>query len=135
MIKHLKMTNVGPAAKMELEFGKRLNLLTGDNGLGKSFLLDIAWWALTRRWPAEINQKLTAGKRRSLLLKGEPKSVSLFLARARKRVMKAVIFARNKPGPDGQEDQQILDWYFMLCRMVALQSGIQIVIIGVHKVD
>ena len=44
MIKHLKMTNVGPAATMELEFGKRLNLLTGDNGLGKSFLLDIAWW-------------------------------------------------------------------------------------------
>ncbi|MGW8158710.1 MAG: AAA family ATPase [Desulfoprunum sp.] len=63
MIKHLKMTNVGPAAKMELEFGKRLNLLTGDNGMGKSFLLDIAWWALTRRWPAEINPKLTAGKK------------------------------------------------------------------------
>lgn len=48
---------------MELEFGERLNLLTGDNGLGKSFLLDIAWWALTRRWPAEINPKLTAGKK------------------------------------------------------------------------
>ncbi len=63
MIKYLKMSNVGPASKMELEFGKRLNLLTGDNGLGKSFLLDIAWWALTRRWPAEINPKLTAGKK------------------------------------------------------------------------
>ncbi len=63
MIKHLKMTNVGPAPKMELEFGKRLNLLTGDNGLGKSFLLDITWWALTRRWPAEINPRLTAGKK------------------------------------------------------------------------
>ena len=63
MIKHLKMSNIGPASKMELEFGKRLNLLTGDNGLGKSFLLDIAWWALTRRWPAEINPKLTAGKK------------------------------------------------------------------------
>lgn len=63
MIKHLKMSNVGPASKMELEFGKRLNLLTGDNGLGKSFLLDIAWWALTRKWPAELNTKLTAGKK------------------------------------------------------------------------
>lgn len=63
MLKHLKMSNVGPAPTMELEFGKRLNLLTGDNGLGKSFLLDIAWWALTRRWPAEINPKLTAGKK------------------------------------------------------------------------
>jgi predicted ATPase len=62
MIKHLKMSNIGPASKIELKFGKRLNLLTGDNGLGKSFLLDIAWWAMTRRWPAEVNLKLTAGK-------------------------------------------------------------------------
>ncbi len=63
MIKHLRMTNVGPAPSMELEFGRRLNLLTGDNGLGKSFLLDIAWWSVTRKWPAEINPKLTAGKK------------------------------------------------------------------------
>jgi hypothetical protein len=62
MIRHLKMTNVGPAPKMELEFGKRLNLITGDNGLGKSFLLDIAWWAMTRKWPAELNPRLTSGK-------------------------------------------------------------------------
>ncbi len=62
MIKHLKMINVGPASTMELEFGRRLNLLTGDNGLGKSFLLDIAWWAMTRKWPAELNPKLTSGK-------------------------------------------------------------------------
>jgi hypothetical protein len=62
MIKHLKMSNIGPASKMELEFGKRLNLLTGDNGLGKSFLLDIAWWAMTRKWPAELNPRLTSGK-------------------------------------------------------------------------
>lgn len=63
MIKQLKMSNIGPASDMDLEFGKRLNLLTGDNGLGKSFLLDIAWWSLTRKWPAEINPKLTAGKK------------------------------------------------------------------------
>ena len=62
MIKHLKLSGIGPASRMDLEFGERLNLLTGDNGLGKSFLLDIAWWALTRRWPAEFNAKLTAGK-------------------------------------------------------------------------
>lgn len=61
MLTHLSLTNVGPAPKMELEFGQRLNLLTGDNGLGKSFLLDIAWWALTRKWPAEINKRLPAG--------------------------------------------------------------------------
>ena len=62
MIKHLKMSNIGPASTMELEFGKRLNLLTGDNGLGKSFLLDITWWSMTRKWPAELNPRLTSGK-------------------------------------------------------------------------
>lgn len=63
MLKYLKLRNVGPAASMALEFGERLNLITGDNGLGKSFLLDIAWWALTKKWPSEINVKLTAGKK------------------------------------------------------------------------
>lgn len=62
MIKHLKISNIGPASKMELEFGRRLNLLTGDNGLGKSFLLDVIWWSMTRRWPAELNPRLTSGK-------------------------------------------------------------------------
>ena len=62
MLKKLELKNVGPPPGMNPEFGKRLNVLTGDNGLGKSFLLDIAWWALTRRWPAEINPYLTSGK-------------------------------------------------------------------------
>ena len=52
MLKYLKLKSVGPASELELEPGPRINLLTGDNGLGKSFLLDIAWWALTRTWSA-----------------------------------------------------------------------------------
>ncbi len=50
MIEYLKLKNVGPASTLEANWAKRLNLITGDNGLGKSFLLDIAWWALTRTW-------------------------------------------------------------------------------------
>lgn len=61
MIEHLAIDNVGPAPDMELDFAPRLNLLTGDNGLGKSFLLDVVWWALTRRWPAEVNSRMTSG--------------------------------------------------------------------------
>ena len=63
MLNHLQLKNVGPAPSMELAFGQRLNLITGDNGLGKSFLLDIAWWAMTRKWPSEINPRLTSGKK------------------------------------------------------------------------
>lgn len=35
---------------MEIDFAEQINVITGDNGLGKSFLLDVAWWALTRTW-------------------------------------------------------------------------------------
>jgi hypothetical protein len=54
MLKELHLEHVGPAPKFDVEFGKRLNLFTGDNGLGKSFLLDVAWWALTRTWVDNI---------------------------------------------------------------------------------
>lgn len=63
MLEYLRLENVGPAPSMELQLAPRLNLLTGDNGLGKSFLLDVAWWALTRTWPHEINANLTSGYR------------------------------------------------------------------------
>ncbi len=61
MLKSLRLHNVGPAAEMKMELSPRLNLITGDNGLGKSFLLDVAWWALTRRWPQDLNANLTSG--------------------------------------------------------------------------
>jgi predicted ATPase len=63
MLKHLKLKNVGPTKQIDLIFGDRINMLTGDNGLGKSFILDIAWWALTRRWPGDINPKLSGGRK------------------------------------------------------------------------
>lgn len=50
MIKSIHLKNVGPSPEMILGFGPRLNILTGDNGLGKTFVLDLAWYALTRTW-------------------------------------------------------------------------------------
>jgi hypothetical protein len=50
MIERLSLRNLGPAPEMTFAFGERVNLLTGDNGLGKTFVLDLAWWALTRSW-------------------------------------------------------------------------------------
>src|SRR5262249_53214174 len=61
MLEYLHLKNVGPAPEMRMDLGSRLNLITGDNGLGKSFLLDVMWWALTRRWPFELNRKMTSG--------------------------------------------------------------------------
>lgn len=61
MIHSLNTQNIGPFPNMEITFGDRLNIITGDNGLGKSFLLDIIWWALTRKWPRDVNRRLTQG--------------------------------------------------------------------------
>lgn len=58
MLQRLGLDGVGPAKRLDVEFGERLNLITGDNGVGKSFLLDIAWWALTRTWAHKQLQAL-----------------------------------------------------------------------------
>ncbi|MEO8616632.1 MAG: AAA family ATPase [Luteolibacter sp.] len=53
MIATIQLQDIGPVAGLEADFGDRLNLVTGDNGLGKTFLLDACWYALTRAWADE----------------------------------------------------------------------------------
>lgn len=50
---YLSTKGIGPADVFELTPAKRLTLVTGDNGLGKSFLLETAWWALTGNWASK----------------------------------------------------------------------------------
>jgi hypothetical protein len=47
MLKTLHLENVGPVSRLDVEFADRLNVFTGDNGLGKTFLLDTAWYFLS----------------------------------------------------------------------------------------
>ncbi len=49
-LSYLETRGIGPAEDLVFEPGDRLNLITGDNGLGKTFLLDVAWWALANDW-------------------------------------------------------------------------------------
>jgi predicted ATPase len=46
----LRLYGVGPVKEINFEPLPRLNFITGDNGLGKSFLLECVWWALTNQW-------------------------------------------------------------------------------------
>ncbi|MFB2896745.1 AAA family ATPase [Aerosakkonemataceae cyanobacterium BLCC-F50] len=50
MLKEMHLKRVGPAPQFDVEFAERLNIFTGDNGLGKTFLLDIIWCTLTGTW-------------------------------------------------------------------------------------
>jgi hypothetical protein len=63
LLRTLRLTEVGPAKKIELDLAPRLNLITGDNALGKTFLLECIWWALTGNWidyPARPRQDATS---------------------------------------------------------------------------
>ena len=47
MLRRLECAGVGPVPGLSVDLGSRLNVFAGDNGLGKSFVLEVLWWALT----------------------------------------------------------------------------------------
>ncbi len=49
-LRYLVLKNVGPARDLKYEPSARLNIITGDNSLGKTFLLECIWWSLTGMW-------------------------------------------------------------------------------------
>lgn len=62
----IELINVGPCDHIEMALSPRLNIVTGDNGLGKTFLMDCAWWALTNTWTGnEARPKYAEGSKRA----------------------------------------------------------------------
>ena len=49
-LQFLELRGTGPADVLRYEPAERLNIITGDNGLGKTFILETIWWALTGEW-------------------------------------------------------------------------------------
>lgn len=46
----LELFEVGPSAYLPVDITPRVNLVAGDNGIGKTFVLDVLWWCLTGTW-------------------------------------------------------------------------------------
>lgn len=46
----LSLRDIGPSQALDFNPAERLSIITGDNGLGKTFLLECAWWSLTGTW-------------------------------------------------------------------------------------
>jgi len=46
----LELKGMETTQDIVIDLSDRLNIITGDNGLGKSFILECAWWALTQSW-------------------------------------------------------------------------------------
>lgn len=49
MLTALRILNVGPADSFDMRFKPGLNVLAGDNGLGKTFVLEAIWAVLTTK--------------------------------------------------------------------------------------
>ena len=49
-ISYLGLRQIGPATEFHYKPNDRLNIITGDNSLGKTFILECIWWALTGEW-------------------------------------------------------------------------------------
>jgi AAA domain, putative AbiEii toxin, Type IV TA system len=58
-ISYLGLREIGPATEFDYKPSERLNIITGDNSLGKTFILECVWWALTGGWlgPAVLPRK------------------------------------------------------------------------------
>lgn len=50
LLRELQLAHVGPVGKLTYEPAERLNLVTGDNSLGKTFILECIWWCLSGDW-------------------------------------------------------------------------------------
>ncbi|HET6251502.1 MAG TPA: AAA family ATPase [Tepidisphaeraceae bacterium] len=62
-LKFLDLVDVGPGSHFHYEPAERLNIITGDNSLGKTFLLETIWWSLTQDWlEIPVQPKPTAAK-------------------------------------------------------------------------
>lgn len=49
-LRQLELEAIGPTKSLTFNPADRLTIVTGDNGLGKTFLLECAWWSLTGNW-------------------------------------------------------------------------------------
>lgn len=64
----LELVNVGPCDHVDMVLSPRLNIITGDNGLGKTFLLDCAWWVLTNTWTGnQARPKYAEGSKKAYI--------------------------------------------------------------------
>jgi len=51
----IQFDNFSPFDHIKADISPRLNIFTGDNGLGKTLLLEAAWWGLSGQWTSDYS--------------------------------------------------------------------------------
>ncbi len=103
LLLHLELQKIGSVEQMLLEPAHRLNVITGDNGLGKTFLLECAWWALSGEWagiPAYPMEQFNPGDARLSYRVGGPHAPGPPVEASydlKKRAWTPMILAPNSP--------------------------------------
>ena len=72
----IETKNIGPMRELVMEPGERLNLITGDNGLGKTFLLECFWFALTGKWSETPIYPISSLEKTNALISSEIEGTS-----------------------------------------------------------
>ncbi|MCP4152178.1 MAG: AAA family ATPase [bacterium] len=104
-----RLSHVGPAKKLHFEPGSRLNVIAGDNGVGKTFLLECIWWALSGNWsgkPAAPRGELNGKKTDNAVIQSQLISPSKVTGR-----LNSYEYRRKKlawPEPDSTRDTGLI---------------------------
>jgi hypothetical protein len=91
---HLSIEGLELAPKLALDIAPRINVLTGDNSLGKTLVLDAAWWALTGSWAGQPARPARRRKKKGATTKAAPPG--RITARAGQRNLTALYEARHE---------------------------------------
>jgi len=100
MLRYLNIKNVCLAPALRVDWAERLNIIAGDNGLGKSFLLDLSWWALTRTWAGSVALPSEPGKATiEYLVKGKARETQPVVSIFRREDQTWSLDAKRPPIP------------------------------------
>ena len=106
MLEQLTLSGVGPARHLgPVEFMPRMNLITGDNGLGKSFILDVAWWALTRTWARGVPASPQPTAKTSAIEFCYSKATGVHEERITRVDAQALVLSRRR---DGRDERRVI---------------------------
>lgn len=97
-LKSLNASGYPPLDELELEFGERLTIITGDNGYGKSFILNLIFWQLSKVWTGRVYPHSQTAPKVSLSLDTGARKLDEINTRSTPQNSHLVLYAKSDGG-------------------------------------